>query len=97
MLPAIIGPWLNWIGSRWVHGKRHVVEPDGLLTAQKLADRSCEYSSRSHEPRIIVPEETASLCTSGVGRVSVGCLGQIRACLPGDGTGFWHAMLLLPH
>ena len=26
-------PWLNSMEPKWVHGKRKVVEPDGLLTA----------------------------------------------------------------
>jgi hypothetical protein len=32
-------PWLNAIEPKWVHGKRKVVEPDGLLGAYELADR----------------------------------------------------------
>lgn len=34
-------PWLNAIEPRWVHGKRKVLEPDGLLGAYELADRVC--------------------------------------------------------
>jgi len=34
-------PWLNPIEPKWVHGKRTVVEPERLLTAQELADRVC--------------------------------------------------------
>jgi hypothetical protein len=34
-------PWLNAIEPKWVHGKRKVVEPDGLLGAYELADRAC--------------------------------------------------------
>jgi hypothetical protein len=34
-------PWLNPIEPKWVHGKRKVVEPDGLLTAYELAERVC--------------------------------------------------------
>jgi DNA-binding transcriptional ArsR family regulator len=30
-------PWLNAIEPKWVHGKRKVVEPDGLLGAYELA------------------------------------------------------------
>jgi hypothetical protein len=29
--PAKHSPWLNAIEPKWVHGKRKVVEPDGLL------------------------------------------------------------------
>jgi DDE superfamily endonuclease len=32
-------PWLNAIEPKWVHGKRKVVEPEGLLGAYELADR----------------------------------------------------------
>lgn len=32
-------PWLNPIEPKWVHGKRRVVDADGLLTAQDLAER----------------------------------------------------------
>jgi DDE superfamily endonuclease len=34
-------PWLNAIEPKWVHGKRKVVEPEGLLGAYELADRVC--------------------------------------------------------
>ena len=34
-------PWLHPIEPKWLHGKRKVVEPDGLLTAAELADRVC--------------------------------------------------------
>ena len=36
-------PWLNPIEPKWVHGKRAVVEPARVLTAQELADRVCAY------------------------------------------------------
>ena len=32
-------PWLPAIEPKWVHGKRKVVEPDGLLGTHELADR----------------------------------------------------------
>lgn len=50
-------PWLNRIEPHWVHGKRHVVEPDGLLTAQQLADRVCEYFGCRHEPHLTITEQ----------------------------------------
>lgn len=34
-------PWLNLIEPKWVHGKRRVVEADGLLSAHELAERVC--------------------------------------------------------
>jgi transposase len=33
-------PWLNPIEPKWVHGKRNVVETNGLLTAKQLAKTS---------------------------------------------------------
>jgi hypothetical protein len=42
LLP-VKSPWLNPIEPKWVHGKRAVVEPDRLLSAQELADRVCDY------------------------------------------------------
>ncbi len=42
-----------------VHGKRKVVEPDGLLTAHELAERACKVFGRAHEPHLSVPQEVA--------------------------------------
>jgi transposase len=36
-------PWLNRIEPKWVHGKRAIVEPARLLTAQELKQRVCDY------------------------------------------------------
>ncbi len=36
-------PWLNSIEPKWVHGKRAIVEPARLLTAQELKPRVCDY------------------------------------------------------
>ncbi len=36
-------PWLNPIEPRWVHGKRAILEPTRLLTAQELIERVCHY------------------------------------------------------
>lgn len=36
-------PWLNPIEPKWVHGKRAVVEPHRLLTAQEVRERVCDY------------------------------------------------------
>ena len=52
-------PWLNRIEPHWVHGKRNVVEPAGLLTAQELADRVCAYFGCDHEPYLAVTEKVA--------------------------------------
>jgi len=36
-------PWLNRIEPHWVHGKRAIVEPARLLTAQEVERRVCDY------------------------------------------------------
>ena len=40
-------PWLNAIEPRWIHGKRKVVEPAGLLGAYELAERVCAAFERT--------------------------------------------------
>jgi transposase len=50
-------PWLNRIEPHWVHGKRHIVEPARLLTAQELEDRICEHFGCSHESHLAVTEQ----------------------------------------
>lgn len=36
-------PWLNPIEPKWVHGKRAIVEPARLLTAEEVEERVCAY------------------------------------------------------
>ena len=55
----IKSPWLNRIEPHWVHGKRKVVEPRGLLSAQELADRICAHFACDHEPHLTVTEKVA--------------------------------------
>jgi len=55
----IKSPWLNSIEPRWIHGKRRVVEPDRLLTAQELADRICAHFRCDHEDHLAIPEKVA--------------------------------------
>ena len=43
-------PWLNPIEPKWAHGKRAVVEPDRLLSAQEVRDRVCAYYGCDQEP-----------------------------------------------
>ena len=50
-------PWLNPIEPCWRHGKRQIVEPTRLLSAQELADRVCAHFGCSHEPHLTVPEK----------------------------------------
>jgi transposase len=50
-------PWLNPIEPKWVHGKRRIVEPARLLTADELAARVCDCFGCVHEPHLSVSEE----------------------------------------
>jgi transposase len=52
-------PWLNPIESKWMHGKRKVVEPDRLLGAHELADRVCKVFGCAHEPHLSIHQEVA--------------------------------------
>ena len=52
-------PWLNSMEPKWVHGKRKVVEPDGLLTAYELADRVCAAFECPHYEHLSVTENVA--------------------------------------
>jgi hypothetical protein len=52
-------PWLNSIEPKWVHAKRKVVEPDGLLGAYELADRVCRVFDCPHHEHLTVPQEVA--------------------------------------
>ena len=36
-------PWLNPIEPKWMHGKKAIVEPERLLTAQEVEARVCAY------------------------------------------------------
>ncbi len=47
------------LGSGAVHGKRKVVEPDGLLDAYELADRVCGVFGCDHEPHLFIDQEVA--------------------------------------
>ncbi len=58
LLP-VRSPWLNPMEPMWVHGKRKVVEPDGLLGAYELADRACEVFGCPHEPHLSIDQEVA--------------------------------------
>jgi hypothetical protein len=47
--------WL--IEPKWVHGKRKVVEFDGLLSAYELADRVCGAFGCPHHEHLTIPQE----------------------------------------
>lgn len=52
-------PWLNPIEPKWTHGKRRVVEPDGLLSAHELAERVCAAFGCPHYEHLSVTENAA--------------------------------------
>jgi hypothetical protein len=52
-------PWLNAIEPKWVHGKRKVVEFDGLLGTYELADRVCGAFGCPHHEHLTIPQEVA--------------------------------------
>jgi hypothetical protein len=52
-------PWLNAIEPKWVHAKRKVVEPDGLLGAYELAERVCRVFGYPHYDHLSVTQNVA--------------------------------------
>ena len=52
-------PWLNPIEPTWRHGKRRVVEPDGLLSAAELEGRVCACFACAREPHLAIPQDVA--------------------------------------
>lgn len=52
-------PWLNPIEPKWIHGKRKVVEAEGLLTAKELAQRVCDVFGCRYEDHLAIPEMVA--------------------------------------
>jgi transposase len=62
ILPFLLpkqSPWLNPIEPKWVHGKRKVVERDGLLSASALAERVCAYYGCAYEAHLVIPERVS--------------------------------------
>jgi DDE superfamily endonuclease len=45
-------PWLNPIEPKWVHGKRAIVEPDRMLSAQEVETRACDYYGCARHDRL---------------------------------------------
>jgi len=58
LLP-IKSPWLNPIEPKWMHGKRWIVEPARLLTANDVAERVCAGFGCMHEEHLSLPQEVA--------------------------------------
>jgi transposase len=52
-------PWLNPIEPKWMHGKRRIVEPARLLTAEEVAERVCASFGCVHEPHLSMIEEAS--------------------------------------
>jgi transposase len=52
-------PWLNAIEPKWVHAKRKVVEPYGLLGAYELAERMCRVFGCPHHEHLSVAQKVA--------------------------------------
>jgi transposase len=46
-------PWLNAIEPKWVHGKRAIVEPDRLLSAEEVRERVCKYYRCGNENPLV--------------------------------------------
>ncbi len=62
ILPCLLpkkSPWLNAMEPKWVHGKRKVVEPNGLLSAHELAERVCAAFGCPHYEHLSIPENAA--------------------------------------
>jgi DDE superfamily endonuclease len=55
----IKSPWLNPIEPRWIHTKRKVVEPAGLLAARELERRVCDALGCPVEHHLCIPNKVA--------------------------------------
>jgi transposase len=55
----IKSPWLNPIEPKWVHTKRKVVEPAGLLTARELEQRVCDALGCCVEDHLRISDNVA--------------------------------------
>jgi hypothetical protein len=56
-------PWLNPIEPKWMPGKRAIVEPDQLLSAQEIVDRVYAYYGCPNEAHLTISEKAALSCT----------------------------------
>jgi DDE superfamily endonuclease len=52
-------PWLNPIEPKWVHGKRAIVEPDRVLSAQEIVERVYAYYGCANEVHLVISEKAA--------------------------------------
>jgi transposase len=62
ILPCLLpikSPWLNPLEAHWVHGKRAVVEPSRLLTAEELIERvNTHFGCPPQEP-LVIPQKVS--------------------------------------
>lgn len=59
LLPCFLpkqSPWLHPSEPKWVHGKRAVVEPAGVLSTKQLAERICAWYHCSYKMHVSLPE-----------------------------------------
>ena len=62
ILPCLLpfkSPWLNPIEPTWIHTKRKVVEPAGLLTATALEQRVCDALNCPVESHLRIPKKVS--------------------------------------
>jgi DDE superfamily endonuclease len=62
LLPCYLpikSPWLNPIEPKWAHGKRRVVEPARLLSANEVIDRVCAAFACDREPPLAIHQDAA--------------------------------------
>lgn len=52
-------PWLNPIEPKWVHGKRAIVEPDRLLSAQEIRERVYTYYGCAEAAHQVISKKAA--------------------------------------
>lgn len=52
-------PWLNPIEPKWIHGKRAVLEPARVLTADELEARVYAYYRCQPDSHLVIPEQAA--------------------------------------
>jgi hypothetical protein len=62
ILPCLLpsrSPWLNPIEPKWLHGKRKVSEPDGVLSAQELVTRVSRCFGCQQLDHLAIPQNVA--------------------------------------
>jgi hypothetical protein len=55
----IKSPWLNPIEPKWAHGKRRVVEPARLLSANELIERVCAAFGCTQDAHLAIHHDAA--------------------------------------